>query len=475
MAPNVICIVLDATRADALEPYGAPAGASPAVAQLAGSGRALERMYATACWTLPSHASMFLGKLPGAAGVGGADTPREETARVIRAQADSLLAEVLRRNGYATGGVSANPWITKPSGFNTGFERFTLLDHARAKIEGRNPRWIAQAARSRVDDGARQAQGVLASWLADRDPDRPFFWFVNLVEAHSPYLPPRPYNDLALADRVRAGLEARRHLGMVAVWRKSLTELDMPAEALERIRHLYARSVRYMDDWVAALLERLDAAGVLPETTFIVTADHGENLGENGLLGHCFSLDDRLIRVPFVASGPGAGGLPDGVTSLADLPRLIAGLAGIEDHPWAESATIDGVAVAENQPPVVADDPRAEAARRDWDLDEAAFQRLTGYFECATDGRLKLLRTGSGRESLIDLEADPLEVSPVEIGGAELPPERAAEVAKLRAALTAGLAGPEPAPVASEAVEAPEADPEEVADLEDRMRLLGYM
>lgn len=49
MAPNVICIVLDATRADALEPYGAPAGASPAVPQLASSGRAFERMYATAC------------------------------------------------------------------------------------------------------------------------------------------------------------------------------------------------------------------------------------------------------------------------------------------------------------------------------------------------------------------------------------------------------------------------------------------
>ena len=55
MRPNVLCVVFDTARADALEPYGAGAGSSPAVAQLASSGIALHDVYATASWTLPSH------------------------------------------------------------------------------------------------------------------------------------------------------------------------------------------------------------------------------------------------------------------------------------------------------------------------------------------------------------------------------------------------------------------------------------
>src|SRR5215216_3779008 len=68
--PNVLCVVLDTARADALEPYGADAGATPAIAQLASKGTAAPRMYAAASWTLPSHASMFTGLLPRATGIG---------------------------------------------------------------------------------------------------------------------------------------------------------------------------------------------------------------------------------------------------------------------------------------------------------------------------------------------------------------------------------------------------------------------
>jgi len=61
-----------------------------------------------------------------------------------------------------------------------------------------------------------------------------------------------------------------------------------------------------MDDWLANILESLDARGILDDTLVIVTSDHGENFGEGGLIGHGFSLDERLVHVPFVASGPGS-------------------------------------------------------------------------------------------------------------------------------------------------------------------------
>ena len=116
--PNVLCVVLDTARRDAFEPYGAPAGSTPATAQLASSGRALPGVYATASWTVPSHASMFTGSLPRALGLGQAPGGRREGCRpVLEANRERVLPEVLRRDGYATAAVSANVWITEASGF----------------------------------------------------------------------------------------------------------------------------------------------------------------------------------------------------------------------------------------------------------------------------------------------------------------------------------------------------------------------
>ena len=66
----------------------------------------------------------------------------------------------------------------------------------------------------------------------------------------------------------------------------------------------------------------------------ILLSDHGENFGEDGLIGHGMSLDNRLIQVPFVVAGPGAENIE--LTSLVDLPREIARACGIANHPWRD-------------------------------------------------------------------------------------------------------------------------------------------
>jgi arylsulfatase A-like enzyme len=229
------------------------------------------------------------------------------------------------------------------------------------------------------------------------------------------------------------------------------------------MRRLYRASIRYMDDWLARLLERLDAARVLDDTLVIVTADHGENLGEGGLVAHALSLDNRLIHVPLVAAGPGAAGVE--LTSLAELPRAIAEAAGIEDHPWRERLP-SGVGLAQFDPPVDPGDPRAAETVEGWGLGEPALERLTTPQTCAVSGGFKLLRRGD-REEAYDLSADPLETAP-------LPPERLAP--ERRSALREALA--HPAVTASWSGGAPVAEgpsPEELSELEERMKLLGYM
>ena len=418
------------------------------MAQLAASGRALSPQ-ATAPWTLPSHASMFTGLLPSAVGVGRTGEEREDAAAALHAQADRMLPEVMRRAGYATAAVSTNVWVTPWTGFDVGFDRFELADsgrqgaiHAKGRRAGLS--WAREAVRARVDDGAAAAERVLAQWIDELDSDRPFFWFVNLMECHSPYLPPRPYNELGAVDRLRAGIEARRHLTLDAIWKTCLGRLTVPAGAIERMRSLYAGSIRYMDDWTGRLLERLDSRGALADTTVIVMSDHGENLGDGGLIAHAFSLDDRLLRVPVVVSGPGTDALPERMASLGELPLLVARLAGLDQHPWsADDLPSADVAVAQLNPPVARDHPQAEALRSDWELDAEAMDRLTGSFTAATDGRFKLVR-GAGRELLYDLEADPLELSPTPAGSADLRAAAVKAVPGLRDAIEHPAAAPRP-------------------------------
>jgi arylsulfatase A-like enzyme len=473
VARNVILIVLDTARADAFEPYGAAPGASPAIQQLADRG-AVHEAFATAPWTIPSHAAMFGGILPRAAGM-----PRPDPQSMIassRAAMPALrqrwLPTVLTEHGYATAAISANPLVSPATGFDMGFARFEEVQSQRW-CAGDNPSasgWLTRKLtmlRASTDDGAAQAEQILGEWIAD--PARsPFFWFINLMECHTPYyLPPLPLNPLPPWDRLRAGREANRHLRHTATWRASCGAFDVPAAALARMRVLYAAAVRLVDSWIARLLDSLDRHRLLDDTTIVVTSDHGENLGEGQLLGHIFSLDDRLIRVPFVVCGQSAP-IPGPRFSQVDLAAWIAATCGIDDHPWREQVARD-VAVAQLEAPAPADDARVEMLVQAWDVGEIGRRRLTDRLTCATNGRRKLVQRNA-MEELYDLEADPLEDAPLGIGspGARRFDE---EVTALRAALREAEAEV-PLPLSG-----PVADlsPSELAHLEQQMRQLGYL
>ena len=474
MRPNVLLLVLDTARRDAFEPYGAMPGSSSAIAQVAARGRALPEVYATAPWTVPSHMSLLSGLMPRAAGL--THVPSLAAAKAtIETHRPRLLAEVLRQAGYRTYGVSTNPWASDLSGLAAGFDEFTLLDTERQAwipAGGRRARyrWLKEGALGRVDDGAREAERALGRYIGER-PARPFFCFVNLNECHSPYLPPRAYGRMSRARRVLAAEDAHRYWTLEAMYRVCGRALDVPEGALRRARKLYGGAIRYMDDWIARLLERLEALRVLEETLVIITADHGENFGEDHLIGHMLSLDDRLIHVPFVAAGPGAEQLE--LNSLASLPACIAEAIGLPGHPWRDGPPA-GVGVAQSEPVGRVNDPRTpEKLAENGIVDEIGRARLTTPLSCAVRDGLKLVRRGSVEE-LFDTRADPLEVRPVAPGDVEA--GRQPVIAELRAALdhpTMALREHDPTG-APDAAAGGVADAEK-RDLEQRMKLLGYM
>jgi arylsulfatase A-like enzyme len=478
--PNILLIVLDAARRDALEPYGAPAGSTPAIASLARRGHALARAYATSSWTLPSHASLFTGRLPRGLGLGQAPGRTPDGARAtLRALESELLPSVLRKSGYRTHGFSANLWASGHAGFDTGFDTFAYRSGGRnerlnalpgGRIGGRLA-WALEGARARADDGAAAIGRELRASIAAAQAGQPSFWFVNLVECHSPYLPPRPWNDLRLPGRVLAALDAERYMNFETIVLYGARGHRIPPPALARMRHLYRRAISYMDAWLADVLEALDRRGLLDETLVIVTSDHGESFGEDGLIAHGLALSEPLIHVPLVMAGPGAVG-SDAAFSLALLPGLIARAAGVPDVSPLASDMPEGIAIAQYDAIGPPDHPRILDFARRFELDDRAVARLTTNLTCATDGARKLIvREGVG-ESLYDLPADPDERAP--LAG---DPDGAFD--ELRAALAAveAATGAELGPDAREPPIAgpPEIDDQERAALEQQMKLLGYL
>ena len=472
MRPNILVVVLDAGRRDALEPYGAPPGSSPAIGQLAARGRKADEVYATGCWTVPSHAGIFTGKLPRAVGLAGVPGGKPPDVKAhLAAEQERLLPEVFRRAGYRTFAASANFWVSPASGFGIGFEDFLEADSGRqAKLTPSGVRerlaWWREAVRGKIDDGAAELADRLGGLL--RESDDPFFCFINMVECHSPYLPPRPFAVGSPIERIRVAEDCSRHYTLEQIWRTCLGGEVVPEAALRRLRRQYAASIRYMDDWIGRLAESLDAVGQLDDTLLVITADHGENFGEDGLIAHSLSLDNRLIHVPFVAAGPGSDA--SGPQSLARLPRYLAEAAGIGEHPWLPDELPEGVGVAQHDPVVERDDALAtETVIERWGLDEAALVRFTTPLTCAVRGRFKLLLRGD-EELLFDLDEDPLEVRPIPASAVK--PSQEEAVKELRAALQhPGVTEARPfGEPGSRAAETGEVD-----DLEEKMRLLGYL
>jgi len=324
-APNVLLIVMDAARADALSLHGQSRRTTPHLDQLAAEGTYFSHAFATASWTRPSHRSMFTGRYP----------IRRKGARstfLARATHDStpMLAEFFRARGYETGAFVANFYYTGwDAGFTRGFRAYrdfprTLEQVLRTSTLGQTKfaRTLYEAddvgdVWSAVEDNdltvpARPANaGKDATTVTDeflrwraRSPKRPFFAFLNYYDAHRPYAPPPPY------DRMFSGGEEERDK--------------------------YDGAMAYIDAEIGRLTDTLRARGELDRTLVVITSDHGELFGEHGLWEHTSNLYYKLLHVPLIVRWPGhvpAGQEVGTEVSLRDLAATVSTLAVPNESP----------------------------------------------------------------------------------------------------------------------------------------------
>lgn len=322
--PNVVLIVLDTTRADHLGCYGDPRGLTPNLDRLAAEGTLYENAISPSPWTVPSHASMFTGYYPVTHGA--------SSEHMWLDDGFVTLAEMLKADGYQTVSLASNILIAAAN-LNQGFDHQVPLYDSYERLRlYRLARYIGLPQKW-VDKGALEAAGALRSWFEEAyDQQRPFFLFVNLMEAHELYLPPLPQRAAYLPSGVsyrQATALAEEFSDMTALkWQVGRGANKMLRDA---IRGLYAAGVAYQDEKLGKLLEALRAHADLDETLVIVTADHGENLGEANRWGHLFALNDYLLRVPLIIRYPRlfpAGRRQAGQCQLVDIVPTIFDVLG---------------------------------------------------------------------------------------------------------------------------------------------------
>jgi arylsulfatase A-like enzyme/tetratricopeptide (TPR) repeat protein len=252
--PNVLLVTIDTQRADHLGCYGYKAAVTPTLDALAARGVRFATAVGHAPLTAPSHASILTGLTPLKHGV------RDNGAFVLPA-AVRTLAQDFEAAGYRTAAFVSGFPLKRRFGFDRGFQLYD--DHLPRGKDARRTAYVERTA-DRTTDAA-------LAWL-DAPPvaggeQSPLFLWVHYFDPHAPY--------------------------------------EAPAEFMSRVATPYDGETAFVDAQLARLLQRFDAAAKGRPGYVLVTADHGESLGEHGEDTHGIFVYDATIRVPFLLAGPG--------------------------------------------------------------------------------------------------------------------------------------------------------------------------
>jgi arylsulfatase A-like enzyme len=388
----VLLLILDTVRAQSMSLYGYARRTTPHLATFARDAVLFENAIATSSWSLPSHASLFTGVWPHEQGGGYRQPVRGDLPSVVRA---------FRAAGYATAGFTANMGFAgHESGFAGGFEHYedyprnlaqllltpTLnqtqamqlaIANARAgylrgilySFHPRNLRLIGVRQAARVTAPHRTERFL--AWSARARP-RPFFAFINLFDAHSPYEPPEPF-------RTAFG-DGRR-------------EIDR-----------YDGAIAYLDSVVHGVLAELQRRGDLERTLVVITSDHGELFREHGFDGHGNTLYLPAIHVPLVMRLPGrvpAGHRVPAPVSLRDIPATLLDLTGVP----APAIPGTSLRAAWTEGGAATLSPAFSEASRGVNVSPES-QNYLGPIHSLLDSTTHYIRLAGGREELYDWRRD---------------------------------------------------------------------
>jgi arylsulfatase A-like enzyme len=294
----VILVTLDALRADHTSIYGYERDTTPQLRELSREFCKFVWAFAPSSFTAPSHASILTGKYPSFHEIGFFNEPGKARLR-------SSLPSTLRDLGYRTGAFVSTNVLNARTGLDAGFEHY---DDECTLSELNRPE---QCLWRRGTDTLRAAE----QWLHSNSDDKCFLW-IHLMDAHGPYSPPPPYDQLFVRDRFwreakLLGCVADGEMGGIPAYQVLRPERDSTGALLSYERDWnyyvsqYDGSVRYVDDAIGHFFHQLKKEGHWDDSLLIVTADHGEAMGENQVFFfHSLTVTMDQIRVPLLVKAP---------------------------------------------------------------------------------------------------------------------------------------------------------------------------
>jgi len=421
--PNVILIVLDTARVSHV--YNEEV--MPNLNALADDGVRFSNVFTTGPWSLPSHASLFTGQYT--------SDHRTHAKSPTFDPGVETLATRLQNAGYQTGAYSNNLWVTPGFGFDRGFDTFevgwelfsdgtdlarilkqndtipdVVREFASELVSLNGPKTLMNGLYSvafwkRFDSGAWMTNRWAKRWLGGTDD--PFFFFLNYREPHLEYDPPS--KDIEAVTPNQSDPPAADDINQDP-WAYFTGETDMSDSDFAALETLYEAELRYLDRRLGELFEYLAETNTLDETMIVVTSDHGENLGDHGLMDHQYCLYDTLLHVPLVVHYPDSvsTGVRDELFELRDLYPTILAEAGV-DLPDAERHMLAGsgrdTALAEYWFPL----PSMDRLREKYgELPENVLEHDRGLRAIRT-GQWKYIQGTDGIDALYDIEDDPNE------------------------------------------------------------------
>jgi arylsulfatase A-like enzyme len=304
LKPNVLIVLIDALRADRLGAYGYHRDTSPNLDKLASEGARFDAAIAQASWTKPSIASMLTGLYSRQTSVssGGWAEQGQQGAVLVQALAAKhvTLAEQLASMGYETGAFGENHHLVPELGFSQGYLRYdwkqpVRIGPLRQIVRRFESRFVADWINDRFFD-----------WL-DAKEGRKFFAYLHHIDVHWPYESPAPFSGMFTATPSPEDFNRSKFMPDTVERLRQGGPGKIDPATLRAMSDAYDEGIRYVDDRLGKVFDELRGRGVYDDTLIIVTADHGEEFLEHGLLGHGESLYDEVIRVPLIVKFPCPG------------------------------------------------------------------------------------------------------------------------------------------------------------------------
>jgi len=296
---NIILITLDALRADHLNCYGYKRGTSPFISEFAKDAFIYQRVIAQSGSTMPSLATVFTSMYA------YADCALNE--RDALGKSYTTIAEFLKKIGYKTYAIVGHGYVKKIFGLARGFDYY----------DDNFDKWR----------NADEMTTLAIKFLKEGKSHKKFFLWLHYRQPHWPYDPPLKYREMFYQKKPFNG---ENQSDVYTIFGKKMT---LSKKVISELGDLYDANIRFADDALRGLFEYSRESGLLKNTIIIITADHGESLGEHNIFDHN-ELYYGILRVPLIIRIPEIKGrVVENPVALIDIFPTICELLGYKNAP----------------------------------------------------------------------------------------------------------------------------------------------